>query len=528
MKLYPFQEADVVDLLEHDATGVVAAETGAGKTLIGAETARRSGLPTTLIIAPQGTHKDVWKFAFHGGYRWNDDAGENVWVEGIQPDANVRRIDSSATGKEAFAALEWGEPGYYLITPQLFTRWKPEHLRPDLTIVDEAHMLGNREKAGGMLLKRFADSTGHRICMSGTLFRNRFETVWTQLRFLYPDRSGERDIADIASNRWIDTYCATKYSPFAPGNRIVTGELFPGTIANLVPCWRQHFKRRECCEFHPNGFLDDLPEPIIIRETVELTTAQRQMMTQMQMDYLAYLNLATEEWLSLPVLERKKKALVTKVPIVREIRLSQMTLATPSIIPRPAKPGKPADETGQAVDDRGIPLWDVIFAPDADSPKLDKLVEIWRKLQEPVVAATNSQKFAELAVRRLNDMGIRAFEWSGNYSQAQRDDAKAKLIRGDLDIIVGVTAAIGTGIDGLQEASGVLVSLNKSRDLTDETQLEGRLDRRGQIKKDGVIHYEIVAEGSTDEDIIDEQLAKRLQLNRSLRRDVRKLAARAA
>lgn len=529
---YEFQEADVRDLLAHGSSGFIVAETGAGKTVIGAETLRRSGARTKLIIAMPGTIERVWRRTIIGGE--DEETGE--WVAGLDPEASLRRLDSSAPGKDAMSDLEFGEPGYYIMTHQIFARWRPEHLRVDAMLVDEAHLLGNRDRAGGMLLKKSAKMAGSRMVMSGTMARNRFENLWTLNRFVYPDRDGDGDIADISPNRWIDNFCATEYDYHAPGNRVVVGELYPGTVANLIPCWRQHFKREHCCEFHPKGFLANLPEPVKIRETVELTGGQRRAMAQMQKDYLAHLQLATDEWLELPPAERKKKALVTKLPIVRETRLSQMTLAMPSIVPRPWKPKKNSSEwelqtgfviaddglTKQAVDQYGFPLWDVVFAPDAESPKLDALIRIFERVQEPIVAATNSKKFAELAVNRLNAKGIRAFEWSSSASESDRDAARRALTEGQLDIIVGVTEAIGTGIDGLQDASGVLVSLNKSRDLTSEVQLEGRLDRRGQRRMEGVIHYEIIAEGSTDVGIIDSQLERRLKLNRSLRRSVSK------
>lgn len=556
---YDFQLADIADLELHDMTGAIVAETGAGKTVIAAGAMRRSGVPTKLIIAPQGTLKDVWEATITG----HTDLETGEWVEGMDPGARVQRIDGSVKGKQALDDLEWKEPGYYLMTPQIFTRYKPLHLRPDMTVVDEAHLLGNRSKPGGQTLMNF--QSGHRIAMSGTLARNRFENLWTILRWLYPKNSESGDFADVAVNRWIDRYCETEYDRFAPGQRRVVGELYPGTIAGLVPCWRQHFKRAECCEFHPEGFLKDVAEPIVIRETVQLTSGQKNAIKQAQRDYLFYLDLATEEWQALPLEERKKKPLVMKLPIVRETRLSQMTLAMPSMIPQvwSRKPRQiqafkraelrapssvlPAefaerfmrifynidewegvkgidwidgsDGVKQKIDKDGMPLWDVIFAPDADSPKLDALVRIYKKVQEPVVAATNSQKFAELAVNRLNAQGIRSFEWSGDFTQKQRDQAKLDLSTGKLDMIVGVTSAIGTGIDGLQHASSVLVSLNKSRDLADETQLEGRLDRRGQ-REEGIVHYEIVAEGSTDEEVYDEQLVRRLKLNRSLRKSL--------
>jgi hypothetical protein len=525
---YPFQEADVKDLLAHDATGFVVAEVGAGKTIIGAETARRSGARTKLIIALPGTIADPWVEALIG--KTDDETGE--WIDGLEPDARIRRIEGTAPGKEAMSDLELGEPGYYFMSPQVFTRWKPTHLRPDLMIVDEAHLMGNRDREGGKLLKKAANMAGSRIVMSGTPVRNQFENLWTLLRFVYPERSDVGDIADIGSQRWIDNYCATEADHFSPTGRRVVGELVPGRLASLVPCWRQHFKRAECCEFHPEGFLANLPAPVVIHEYVELTSGQKHAMKQMQDDYVAYLNLAAEEWKALPLAERKKRPLVTKLPIVRETRLSQMTLAMPSLIPRPYKPSTAKDDPGwietmwegapmrQQLGKEGFPLWDVIFEPDAVSPKLDKLVEVWKKVQEPIVAATNSKKFAELAVRRLNAQGIRAFEWSSSASQAERDAAKQALRDGGLDISVGVVEAIGTGIDGLQEGSGVLVSLNKSRDMTMETQLEGRLDRRGQKRKAGVLHIEIIAVGSTDQDVIDKQLALRLKLNKSLRREV--------
>jgi len=256
---YDFQESDILDLLAHNATGAIVAETGAGKTVIGAETARRSGVPTKLIIAPQGTHKKVWRRT----------------IEELDPEARVLRIDGTPNGKLAMDALEWKEPGYYLMTPQIFTRWKPLHLRPDLTMVDEAHLLGNRDATGGKAFMKMANNTGHRMALSGTMYRNKFENAWTVSRFLYPDRNAAGDIADISANRWIDNFCRTEYDHFAPGQRKVVGELEPGRFAGLVPCWRQHFKREHCCEFHPEGFLHNLPEPIMIRETVELTGGQK-------------------------------------------------------------------------------------------------------------------------------------------------------------------------------------------------------------------------------------------------------------
>jgi len=544
---YNYQQADINALMAGGGTGLVVAEVGAGKTMIAAGLVAQMRPATTLILAPQGTHESVWRKTFTGFFDTDFDSptyGE--WIDGLDPELKISRIDSSAPGQQAMAELEFDEPGVYLMTPQLFTRWLPLHLRPAMTVVDEFHLFGSHDSKGGTFIRKFSKSTGARVPMSGTMVRNKFENMWTAMRFAYPERSAPGDIADVSRNRWIDDNCATEYDHFAPGNRKVVGELNPGDFVEKIPTYRQHFKRQECCEFHPEGFLKNLPEPVTIQETVVLLPEQKAAIMQMERDYLAYLDVATEEWQKLPAEERKKRALVTKVPIVRTTRIEQMTLAVPSIIPREWKGKAVPNEDGQKVQWWGeegehyqwievdgedfmqaldekfhTPQWDVVFAPDAKSPKFDRLVEKYREYDEPLVVATSSQKFAELAVNRLNGMGIRAFEWSGMVKQSERDAALIEFGKGNIDIIVGQTDAIGTGIDGLQLASGILVRLNRSGDVASETQLEGRLDRRGQKRENGVIAIEIIAEDTKDLDRVRSQIDRRMKLNASLRRTVR-------
>lgn len=479
---YPFQADDIDWLLEHDANGFVVAETGAGKSLIGTEVGIESGVDTKLVVAPVGTHK-------------------RVWMEGIQrqdPGAVVRRLDSTAAGKDAMNALEWGEPGWYVISPQLFTKWDlaSAGVRPDLAIIDEAHLLANRDAKGSRVLRRL--KAGHRIVMSGTMVRNKVANYWSLLRWVYPEMNGAGELADSNYERWVLTWMQTVYDRFAPRNYVIVGEKFPGKIADTIPCYCQHFKRAECCEYHPHGFLEGLPEPVQISETVELLPEQKRLMARMEKDYIAWL---TDQ------AEGEEKALVAKLPIVARTRLRQMTLAVPSFV-------EGAD---------GMP--DIDFAPDAPSPKYDALLDIVERVGEPIVAATSSRKYADYVVARLRRDGLRAAAWHGKVPQRERDATLTRFEAGEYDVVVGVTEAIGTGIDGLQNASGVLVSLERSDDLTANVQLEGRLDRRGQKRTDGVLHYEVLANGSMDFDIVSTQLQRRLDLNASLRRQARRAAA---
>lgn len=482
---FDFQRADIDNLLAHNATGFIVAETGAGKTVIAGATAVETGVPTKLIIAPQGTHKEVWRRT----------------ILELDPDAHVAKIEGTPTGKQAMDDLEWKRPGYYIVTPQLFTRWGFQSARPDLVIVDEAHLLGSRDTAGNRALKSL--KRGGIMFASGTMLRNKFENFWPLLRIAYPTMNRPGEIADIAPNRWIERYCATETDFLSPSGIKVVGELNPGEIANLIPCYVQHFKREECCQWHPNGFLDGVAEPIVMRETVELNPVQKKAIASMETEYVAWLKDQAEN----------DKIIHTKLPLERTLRLSQMTLGVPSV--KDVMRWKADKETGERKQVAGKSLY---FEKGFASPKRDRIMEIWEKNnRERMVVATNSLEWASTVADEWNGKGIRTFEWSSNSNQTKRDEALAAFKRGEIDIILGVTEAIGTGIDGLQDASSILVRANRSRDLTSEIQLEGRLDRRGQ-RAEGVLIYEIIAEGSTDEEIIGAQLKTRLRLNKSLRR----------
>lgn len=468
---FPYQRHDVNASLRANATGFMVAETGAGKTLTGTQIGIESGLDTKLVIALKGTHRLVWKET----------------IQKQDPNAVVRVLEGSEAGQDAYADLELGVPGWYLTTPQTFTRWKGmKTIRPDFTLVDEAHMLANRDGKGGILLRQFAKQTGHRMAMSGTLVRNDFENFWNLARFVYPERSAPGDIADISFQRWMSNFCETEYDHFAPGNRRVIGEAEPGHYASLLPLYLQHFKRAQCCEFHPEGFLEGLPAPIEIKHEVELTTAQKRMIRQMEEDWIAWLG---------------EHPTVAKLPLIARMRIRQMTLGEPSVIP-------PATEDEKEY---------VYYDSECVSPKMDMIMEEILT-EEPLIISTTSQKFAAAKVAYLNHRGIKAFEWSGQKTAKQRDEAMIEFERGGYRVIVGQSQAISTGLDGFQHVANELVSLDEDDDLSMGIQLEGRLDRRGQTRQ--VVHHKMVAKDSLDEGIIGSHLERRLKLNRSLRKQV--------
>lgn len=487
---FPFQEADLVELYEHDFTGFVVAETGAGKTLTAIEAGLRSPATRILVIAVKSTIEDTW-------------------TQGIlnqDPTATIKRIDGTAEGRAALDEFMWGFDGWYIVTHAFWTKTEWSGADPHLTILDEAHLLANHEGKGGKKLMKFPSR--RKIAMSGTLVRNKFENLWTLLRWVHPDRNGVGDIADISRNRWIRDNCDWKSDVFTPNGMDVRGELVPGDMAKRVPCYIQHFKRDECCEFHPEGFLEGLEAPIEIRHVLDLTPGQKKAIKTMQNDYVAYLE----------TLANERDVLIAKLPIVARIRLRQMTLALPKMIPgvgvKLDRNGQPMinPKTGEEIMNPD----EVYFDEGAESPKIDKIVEIMSRDDDSALILTSSAKIIPEVLRRLKAAGVSAEGWSGEVNDVDRQARKRRFIAGETRALVAVISSIGTGTDGLQFATNRLIWMEESDDITDNIQGEGRLDRRGQTRQ--VVNIKLIAKGSMDQQILDTQLIRRLNLNASLRR----------
>jgi superfamily II DNA or RNA helicase len=124
-KPYAFQEKDLAKLREHNYTGLLAIQPGGGKTATALFSARDSGASQTLIVAPKSTFNTAWK----------------------STTPNILGVEARVIGngvkdqRAAMSDLEWGVPGVYLTSPQLFTVSDISMWKPDLLVVDEVHQL---------------------------------------------------------------------------------------------------------------------------------------------------------------------------------------------------------------------------------------------------------------------------------------------------------------------------------------------------------------------------------------------------
>lgn len=466
---YDWQEADIrkmVKTISPDAGALVVSAPGAGKTVVATEVIKRLAPDVTLIIAPPSTHVTAWE--------------RTLRRQGVAD--KVLPLSGTASGKKNFEALRWGTPGIYITSAQWFTRTEWAGIDFDAIIVDEIHMLAKYGNAGMKKLVGYNRKKGItapiRIGLSGTPFRNNFENAWTIAKWIEPA---------LVQDYWVWRVmeCVGVYDHFAPQNLRVTGEREPGKLASSFSCFIAHSQRTRCCKYHPNGFLAHLAAPIIIERDLQMTKAQATFYHNMENTYAAYLTTPNENG-EVPV--------IAEFPITARGMLRFCALGLPSFNQDTEK---------------------LMFEEACESPKLDAVLEDLSKLDgKRVLAFTHSKQFAKVAAQRLEKAGYTAVSWDGDLTKTRRNATLAGFLNGDIDVIVGVISAMGTGTDGLQEAAYNVMWLSVDDDPSNNVQGIGRLDRLGQQHQVTMFDYRMMK--TYDVGHLPAQIQKQLDLNKSL------------
>lgn len=488
------QEAAVQYMLrpESDGAALLAFDMGLGKTRTGLMFVREYKASTILICVPLQTMDD-----------WAKEAAVQL------PNLPVRIIKSKPGSDkiENLAAFQWRESGIYLITHQYWEKlaWVLEPVKkrrktdPDRTrkvdsgvwggpgytlIFDESHRSANVDSWTHKALMNI-DPRVFKLSMSGTFMGDKFDGAYGATRWLWPHRT---DIIPGNIFSWRKIWAETAYDPFAPRKEKVVGELSEGAFVSALPC----YIRME----------SDLPKPIVHELKIDLYPEQRRVYDELDDLMVAWI---------------ENNPLEVEYSITKRARQRQTTLAMPTL-------------TFAKDPETGIEeLESVSFADDAESAKIDRLMlEIEGKgslgdllAGEALLILTDSQLFARLLTMRLNDKyGYVAREWSGKVTKPQRKIVKQQFIDGEIQFLVGVQAAMGTGTDGLQHASHIVVMMSKADRRIDNEQGIARLNRKGQTKQVHLVN--MIANDTVDTGQHSKQMEDALKMQRSLKAKHRK------
>lgn len=487
------QETAITQMVnEPTKAALLAPETGVGKTLIGVEVVKRLEAQTVLLIGPV-TQKVInnWKQTFTR--------------QGVTLPFHLINSDNT----ENFTRLAHKEPGIYYVGREFFglsatdkkatkkspgsrkARWSWSKVHPEVAIFDEVQTASNRNSTTYEVLRTL--KADYKIASSATPNGNKFEGLWSVCRWLWPKAQKPNVPADAMPHeklyvdnsfwRWEATWGTVEVEEiYVAGKprtiRKLLGEKEPGKFVDSLPCYIRIEADRK---------------PYELRKVfVDLTPTQRRIYDDLENQALAWLD---------------DHPLVADIPIVKRIRLRQVTLGEPTMV-----------DTGE-VTDIGEPIFAVEFDPQCESSKIDAVFKIIDKHEvgKQIVFWTDSQKFARVVTYRLNQRyGPYAKEWSGAVTQKVRQTIFDDFVAGTVRYIVAVIPALAEGVDGLQHVCHTEVWLNESSNEMQNTQAQGRLNRQGQPASK-IRQYKLLAENTADDDHFNRLVSQRIDRRKELR-----------
>lgn len=276
----PEQQVAIDKTVAEKSKAVLNASTmGAGKSVMGVESALGINAQTVLVIGPLNTY-----------WGWYDTLQRQT---GYDEAMTITQINSSTKGKQALADLKADKSGWYFIGREYSRTIDWTGFTPDMVIVDEAHFIQNRNSKSFKSLMKL--KAGFKLSMSGTPFGNRFEGAWAVTRWLWPS------VIPKSFWAWAFEWCNLGYSPFSKYE--ITGELIPGKFVQALPCYIRLEPEHNITMVEEVRYVDLLP-------------AQRKIYDKFQKDAVVWLD---------------ENPMIAELPIVVRARLRQIALAVPSL-----------------------------------------------------------------------------------------------------------------------------------------------------------------------------------------------------
>ena len=433
--LYDYQRQDS-SLMVSDPLKMNGSEMGTGKTEVAIKTVMDSGAKRVLVVAPGGMMLEwrdrLYKYGeesvslpYESGYRLSEDHFKtkylivNYEMLRVPPVRRGRRKNNAVTPKNYINVLD--------IPP-----W-------DAIVFDEAHRLKNRDAQQTKGAVQLLDSGRPRVHMlSGTMFLNYPNELWSMLNMLHPDDYDDYD-------DFVFEYCVTV--PTFWGNRIVGAKK-----KNLPELRRQLDKimiRREKADV-----LKDLPPKTYREIPLAMNSKQLKVYKDLERDLWAYLE--TGESITAPN------------GLALTMKLRQMSLD-----PR-------------------------LLGVDIPSPKTIALKEI---IEDVVTAGKKIAVFSWFA-SYLNILSeeLKDIKWeliSGQSGDEKvRREARLRFQDGDSQVMLGsITTMIGIDLT----SADICIFPDRFWVPNTNFQAEDRLHRVGQ--KGNVLVVDLIMEDSIDQDM---------------------------
>ena len=365
----------------------------------------------------------------------NTFSGWQEKYEILKPDTEVITIDRKSR-EEFIRKIEQRRGDVFLM------HWDALRLMPELRrtmfntiIADEVHRASNREAQQTVSLKKIPRK--HVLGLSGTAAGDKPDGLWSVNNLLYPTYY-------TSYWRFRKHYMVEELQPQGY-SKIVGLKNMESLHAEMAPWYVRHLKKQQCCPHHPDGVMPWLPDKSYDYIYVDLSPKQRKIYDQMHKHFVAWVG------------EHEGSPLVASVVIAQLTRLSQISLATPDF-----------DDEGKVI----------LSEPSAKMDAVKELIDDHGDKVFTVFSA--SRQGCYLFEQKLKKKGISVAAWTGNTKEADKVAIRNAYRRGDIQVFIGSIAAIGEGVDFLQEQCDTGIFLDRHWSSWKNEQAEDRLHRDGQ------------------------------------------------
>lgn len=312
-------------------------------------------------------------------------------------------------------------------------------------IADECHKFKNRKAAQTKALKKI--KVPYKTAMSGSPATDHPHDVWSILNWLRPD---------MYSSYWSFYRKAVEFEIVYPGGfHKVTG---PSR-------WWEEVGLDQIRPFYVRRLKEemmDLPPKTYREVYVDLTGAHRRAYDQMDAEMIAWIG------------QHENEPLVAPAVISRLQRLQQLALAYLEY----------DEEAGKVRMTDPSPKIDMAVSIIEDNP--DEAFVVFSQFKAPL----------KMLQRRLEAKGIGCASFTGDDTQQERADGKARFTGGSARVFLSTIRAGGVGVDGLQHVCSTAIFLDRDWSPMINKQAEDRLHRGGQVKNVHII--DIMARNTVD------------------------------